>query len=69
MRWAPSGPTSSARASTQGHPRLGAVGRAHADLFLDARPVTTIVQAGAFIDPRKLVEIEAEAIVNSEAPS
>ncbi len=38
-----------------------AIGRAHAEAFGAAPPVTTMVQIAAFIDERMLVEIEAEA--------
>ena len=37
--------------------------RAHAELFGTIRPVTTLMQVSAFVDPDWLVEIEAEAIV------
>jgi enamine deaminase RidA (YjgF/YER057c/UK114 family) len=39
------------------------VGRAHGDVFADVRPVTTAVVVAALLDPRWLVEIEAEALV------
>jgi enamine deaminase RidA (YjgF/YER057c/UK114 family) len=41
---------------------IGEVGRAHAEVFGEARPVTTAVVVG-LLDPRWLVEIEAEALV------
>ena len=39
------------------------VGRAHAEVFGDVRPVATMVGVAALLDPRMLVEIEAEAYV------
>ena len=42
-----------------------AVGAAHAEVFGDARPVSTMVVVTGFLDPRWKVEIEAEAIVGS----
>lgn len=36
-------------------------GRAHGEAFGDVRPVTTMLEVAALIDPRLLVEIEAEA--------
>ena len=38
------------------------VGRAHANAFGDIRPVMTMVEVTALIDPRMLVEIEAVAV-------
>jgi enamine deaminase RidA (YjgF/YER057c/UK114 family) len=39
------------------------VGRAHAAVFRDIRPVNTTVIAHSLLDPRWLLEIEAEAVV------
>ena len=38
-----------------------AVGTAHAEVFGEARPVSTMVVVTGFLDPRWKVEIEAEA--------
>jgi enamine deaminase RidA (YjgF/YER057c/UK114 family) len=43
--------------------RADEVGRAHGELFGEVRPVMTMVEVSALIDPRMLVEIEAEAVV------
>nr|WP_240137672.1 Rid family hydrolase [Salinigranum salinum] len=42
-----------------------AVGRAHAEVFGDVRPATTMVEVSRLIDPDLLVEVEAEAVVGS----
>ena len=42
---------------------FGEVGRAHAEVFGDVRPATTGVVVAQLLDPRWVVEIEAEALV------
>ena len=39
------------------------IGRAHGEAFRDIRPVATMVEVKALIDPALLVEIEVQAIV------
>jgi enamine deaminase RidA (YjgF/YER057c/UK114 family) len=40
-----------------------AVGRAHGELFADVRPASTMIVVSALLDPRWIVEIEADALL------
>jgi len=42
------------------------VAAVHGEFFADIRPANTIMQIGRFIDPDWLVEIEADAVLESE---
>jgi enamine deaminase RidA (YjgF/YER057c/UK114 family) len=44
-----------------------AVGRAHGEAFSEIRPANTTVVVSALVDPRWLLEIEAEAVLTSPA--
>lgn len=39
------------------------VGRVHGEVFGDVRPANTIVVVSGFVDPRWLIEMEADAIL------
>jgi enamine deaminase RidA (YjgF/YER057c/UK114 family) len=45
-----------------------AVARAHGELFADIRPVNTAIVVSGFVDPRWLVEVEAEALLSESHP-
>ena len=42
------------------------IGRAHKEAFGDIMPATTMVEVRRLIDPRMLVEIEADAVVTDQ---
>jgi enamine deaminase RidA (YjgF/YER057c/UK114 family) len=44
------------------------VARAHGDVFRDIRPVNTTVIIEGLVDPRWLLEIDAVAVLQTEAP-
>jgi enamine deaminase RidA (YjgF/YER057c/UK114 family) len=46
------------------HANAEAVGRAHAEVFGDVRPVASMIGAAALISPEFVVEIEAEALTD-----
>jgi enamine deaminase RidA (YjgF/YER057c/UK114 family) len=43
------------------------IGRAHGAVFGEVRPVTAMLEVSALIDPRMLVEIEADAFVDDDS--
>jgi enamine deaminase RidA (YjgF/YER057c/UK114 family) len=45
--------------------RAEEVGRAHGEALAEVRPLLTMVEVSALIDPRMLVEIEAVAVVGA----
>jgi enamine deaminase RidA (YjgF/YER057c/UK114 family) len=42
-----------------------AVARVHGEFFRDVRPVNTVMQVSRFIDPDWLVEVEADAVIET----
>lgn len=45
--------------------RFEEFGRAHGEVFRDIRPASTMVEVRALVDPGMLIEIEADAYVES----
>jgi enamine deaminase RidA (YjgF/YER057c/UK114 family) len=43
------------------------IGRAHGEVFRDIRPVTAMIEVKGFLDPRMLVEVEADAYVEPDS--
>jgi enamine deaminase RidA (YjgF/YER057c/UK114 family) len=43
------------------------IGRAHGAVFGDIRPVTAMIEVKGFLDPRMLVEVEADAYVEPDS--
>ena len=43
------------------------IGRAHGEFFGEIRPAATMVQVSRLIDPAMLVEVEADAVIGSDA--
>jgi enamine deaminase RidA (YjgF/YER057c/UK114 family) len=39
------------------------IGRAHGEVFADVRPASAMIVVNSLLDPRWLVEIEADAVV------
>lgn len=46
-----------------------AVARAHGEVFGEIRPASTMIVVAGFLDPRWLVEMEADAIVDNRSPT
>jgi enamine deaminase RidA (YjgF/YER057c/UK114 family) len=40
------------------------IGKAHGEVFKEILPASTMVEVSGFVDPRMLVEIEADAVIS-----
>jgi enamine deaminase RidA (YjgF/YER057c/UK114 family) len=49
--------------------RADEIGRAHGEIFGELRPLMTMVQVAALIDPRMIAEIETVAVLPAQASS
>ena len=45
------------------------VAEAHSEAFGEVRPAATMVEVSRFVDPRMLIEIDADAYVGAETAS
>ncbi len=45
------------------------IARAHGEVFRDIRPAFTMVQVSRLLDPKMLVEMEADAVITDASPA
>lgn len=51
-----------------GSPYEPQIGGMHGEFFRDIRPASTMIQVAQLLDPDWLVEIEADAVIDGDAP-